>query len=377
MVVLRSLLAAGVIACGELMAGCAFLPGFGLFESPMLYYIPVAQVAERVTCEVRAFVDAHHADPAYSHHKWALAEEDIKVVLTLTSDEQGYVNFTGIDPKQLGFNSLQSLITTTTTNGVKIPTLNAKMTGKRSKVVTTTFSVSAKPILREVGSKARKQSRLGTPQLNCDDFRVENPLNSFYLKDYLNNYFETINYDRSRPEYKDESLTDAVLHKLRPLAGPPQIPSQLKIQSVQLATSFQLLADIGAGATPTLLGNGSVFIVPINGLGLGYSPDYAHKVDMTMNICDQTEPSCNPDSPTAARFRIDKGIKGSEPIPISFLREQCHFYGVLSPLLSVKPPKDYERADGAHMRCNKLGQYREVLDYRPVPPVERPVLEGN
>jgi hypothetical protein len=52
------------------LAGCGFLPGFGLLESPTLYYLPVSDVATRVACEMDEFILEHRgARPVYGPMK--------------------------------------------------------------------------------------------------------------------------------------------------------------------------------------------------------------------------------------------------------------------------------------------------------------------
>src|ERR1043165_8030737 len=127
------------------LGGCAFLPGFSLFETPTLYYLSVAEVANRVACELQDFVALHQDDPAYAKHKWALSQEDVKVVLTLATNEAGNVSFAGINAAEFGFSSLAALIASQTTNSKVVPTLAAKLSLKRAKTVALTFSVSPKP----------------------------------------------------------------------------------------------------------------------------------------------------------------------------------------------------------------------------------------
>jgi hypothetical protein len=227
------------------------------------------------------------------------------------------------------------------------------MTAKRTKTVTVTFSVSPKSFKKE-----------GIP-FNCTGLEIENPISSLYLTNYLNNYFETINFNGINPPYKDASLTDSVLHAIRPIRDPPPVPSQLKIQSVELATTILLMADVSAGATPSVLGNGAVFIVPINGLGVDYNPDYSHKIDVLINLCDQSDPSCNPKSWPANEYRLAHGIAPPQikgDADVALLVRQCTEYGLLNPLFTVKPPKDYIDAKLGHVRCGKNGQYSPVMD---------------
>jgi hypothetical protein len=314
------------------ISGCGFLPGFSLLESPTLYYIPVAEFANRVACELQEFMNEHMNDRSYANHRWVLSDDDVKVVLALQTDDQGYVNFTGINAAQIGLNNLQAFIASQS----KLSTLGAKLSAKRTKTVAVTFSVSPTTL-----------EKTGIPNANCATIYNETPLTRLYLRDWLNNYFETINESFGNPKvaYQDLSASDFLLHNvLRPLVPPPPVPKQFKIQTVELSTTLVLVADVSAGLNQNVFGNGTTFLVPINGLGVDYNPDYSHKLDITLNICDSTDlTSCNPTIPN-----------------IKVLTAQCTQYGLLNPLLpDVKPPKDYT-ADGKHYRCNRQGKYTAI-----------------
>ena len=118
-----------------LMTACSFLPGFGIFEDPALYFLPVGAVANQVACELQEFMSEHESDPRDSLHRWQLANEDASVKLALQTDSSGYVNFTGINVAQVGLQSIASFITTQ----AKVPTLAAKLSGKRTRTVTVSF----------------------------------------------------------------------------------------------------------------------------------------------------------------------------------------------------------------------------------------------
>jgi hypothetical protein len=315
-----------------LLGGCAFLPGFHLFETPLLYLLPVSEIANRVACELQDFVSAHKNDSVFNKHKWTLAQEDVKIVLTLTVDEAGNVAFAGINVAQLGFSSLAAFIASQTQNSKIVPTLGAKLSIKRTKTVVITFSVSPKPLPDD--PRIRKSKGIDRTY-HCFSLDTESPLNSLYLREWLNSFFERINADSQLPQNKDGAQSSP--------------PRQFKMQSVELSTQFIIAADIGAGLTPSVLGDGTAFIVPITGLTAGYSPDYAHKIGITLNVCDQTQPSCNP-----------KGEEKYTTLP-PLLERQCRAYGTLAPLLSVKPPKDVY-VNGTHKRCTKAGVYETVND---------------
>jgi hypothetical protein len=263
-----------------------------------------------------------------------LDEGDVDVKLALNTDTQGLVNFTGVNVAKLGLESLASFVATQS----KVSTLAAKLTAKRTRTVVVDFTVSPKPV---------------TTDNHCQKFLVtKTPLFRLYLEEWLDKYFDQINYD-----YQNKP-----------------IPNQLKIQSVDLTTQIAFAVDISGGATPNLLGNGSTFIVPINGLSLDYSPDYSHKIDMTMKLCDNSAVSegdskqviNNPCFPDPAH--PDKPI-----LPRALLDKQCQIYAYIEPLLpGVKPPKDIPVNNAYRLSCNKKGVYAKKPNQQLDQPMTHP-----
>jgi hypothetical protein len=330
-----------VLLCG----GCAFFPGFSLFEEPGLYYLPVAQVANQVACELQEFMKEHEND-VYTSQRWVLADEDVAIKLNLQTDSSGYVNFTGVNVSQIGLSAFQQFISSTTSGKISVPSLGAKASVKRTKTVQVNLSVS--PAALDIHLFPTSDPNAKKQTINClvwENSLASNPLNRLYLKDWLNNYFETVNSGTNRPQYANTDLTDTILNELRSLKPPEPVPSQFKIQSVELSTQIQLAVDISGGATPNVLGDGSVFVLPINGLSLDYNPDYMHKIDITMNLCDNRSSTCYPRN------------VGAPPLT-SLMKEQCHLYAKLAPLMSgIKQPKD-ATINGVQYTCNKDGTYQ-------------------
>ena len=123
-----------------------------------------------------------------------------------------------------------------------------------------------------------------------------------------------------------------------------------------------MAADVTAGASPFFLGNGATFIVPINGLTFDWNPDYQHKIDINLKICDNT-PTEESENPCYQQKDEDK-LTYVTPL----LKKQCEIYSYLFPLLSsVKPPRDVDllvpgsRDLGYHYACGKDGQYHKKL----------------
>lgn len=320
----------------------------------------ISDVATRIACELDEFIAEHrNPRPIYGpHEKWVLADQDITVTLTLATDNSGYVNFTGVNVAKLGLGALARLISSQSS----VPSLAAKVSIKTSKSAAIKFTVSPKDLTADKQELAKCTRWIQT----------ENILTRLYLRDWLNHYFETINNGISQYNPKNNptpDLADELLH-----AAPPTnflirpIPSDFKMVSVDLTTQFFIAADISGGATPNLLGNGSVFVLPVNGVSADYNPDYSHKVDIVMNVCNNT--------PTIDAFT---GKRNNNPCYASddqrppdkvtaLLKRQCEIYAWLRPLLTgVTPPQDVKLSNGQKERCNsKTGSYE--IEIAPPPP---------
>jgi hypothetical protein len=231
---------------------------------------------------------------------------------------------------------------------------------KTTKSAAIKFTVSPKDLRADKEELAKCQKWI----------QSENILTRLYLKDWLNNYFETINSGISRYNPKNNpnpDLADQLLHARPPNFQIPPIPNDFKMVSVDLTTQFLIAADISGGASPNLLGNGSVFIFPVNGVSADYNPDYAHKVDVVMNVCNNT-PTIDP----FTRKRNENPCYASDdqrpPTQVTaLLEQQCHIYAWLRPLLTgVTPPQDVKLPNGRKKRCNsKTGEYE--LEAAPLP----------
>ena len=313
---------------GSVTSGCAFLPGFGILEDPILYYLDVSEVANQVACELQEFMWEQQNDQNSRSRRWLLDDDDVPVKLTLSTDNQGNVNFTGIDAAKLGFEAIADLITKQSS----VPSLGAKLSAKRSRTVQIAFAVSPKPLSAQKLTKANLNDPSDFPQtVNCRSYRDRaNPATALYLKQWLKNYFYTVNYKEKAEE-----------------------PEQFKMQSINLTTAILIGVDLSAGATPRVLGNGNVFILPVHGMNLGFSPSYSHKIDMTLRVCDNSFEK-------HSKFRpcLDTPY---ETTLTAKLREQCKLYSKLVGILKdVTSPKDVMQ-NGKHLRCDKSdGEYREA-----------------
>jgi hypothetical protein len=267
------------------------------------------------------------------------------------TDETGYVNFTGIDVAQIGLTGLQNFITSATSGKVSVPSLAAKATAKRTKNVTITFSVGVKPDI------AKRNKNPNDPTLYANDPATKvvsfddgdkvrcvpwanNYAKKLYLKEWLLKYFETINAGTIKDDEGNKTTdnTSKWLAKLKcndsydpAVFSNPCVPDNLKVTSIELKSMIMLAADVSAGATPSLLGNGSVFILPINGLGVDYNPDYSHQIDVTLNICDNHFNQCTIlNNPNA----VNREVTG-------ILQTQCQFWATLGPISTgMKAPVD-------------------------------------
>jgi hypothetical protein len=319
------------LASLAVLPACGFLPGFGLLEDAALYYLPVDSVASRVACELQDFLLEYEAHADQYNHKWVLSNSPVSIKLSLTTDQSGYVNFTGVNVTQLGLGALQNFITATTQGKVTTPSLAAKLSGKRTRSVEVDFTVSPSDLDSTLYPNAGADK--SSPPVNCTKWRqTDNPVQSLYLKEWLGNYFNTINLPA--PESEIPGTADNVM-------------KDVEIQQVELTTAFQIVADLSGGATPNVLGNGSVFILPVGGLSLDYSPDITHKVDIIMKLCNRAV-----DDQTCF-------AKAGQIKPWQLISDvQCKFYSALSPIMSgVSNPGKRQRG-GQTLKCDKsLGKY--------------------
>jgi hypothetical protein len=140
---------------------------------------------------------------------------------------------------------LASLISTQS----KVPTLAAKLSAKRTRTVTVGFTVSPNAF---PSNKVETDPVTGAPiTLNCkENWRANNPAQRLYLRDWLTNYFETINtLDKDQKFPPSSVATDNVARAIRRVAYPQAIPEQFDIQSVELSTQIYIAADISGGVT--------------------------------------------------------------------------------------------------------------------------------
>ncbi len=266
----------------------------------------------------------------------------------LTTDHQGYVSFTGINVAKIGFESLASFIAAQSASS-SVPSLGAKGTAKRTRTAEIDFSVSPKPLAAQ---KTNQNPANKNETFKCKNWMDrDNPFTHLYLKDWLNEYFKRINED----------------------SADHTVPPQLKFQSVDLTSAIYLAADISGGASPYFLGNGTTFIVPINGLTLDWNPDYQHKIDLNLNVCDNTprieeKDAHSPNDPNNPCYPRDN--KEAKTPLTALMIKQCTIYSYLHPLLStVTPPKDADADDDAHWVCHSDGTYHKQKDPKAyVPP---------
>lgn len=144
------------------LGACGFLPGFSVVETPLLYHLPVSEVAEQVACELQDVMadysdykvnfatdhrssDETNTDKPGPNPRWYLASDQVSVTLTLQTDDAGYVTFTGVNPAGLGLATLEQFITSTTTGKISTPSLAAKISPHRTHSATLTFTVSPSP----------------------------------------------------------------------------------------------------------------------------------------------------------------------------------------------------------------------------------------
>ena len=341
--------------CLFALAGCTFLPGFGIAEDPSLYYLPVSEVSAQVQCELQDFLDEYryYKMSSPTKTKWGLTSGDVAVTLTLQTDHSGYVNFTGINVAKVGLTAFESFITSTGSGAAAVPTLAAKVTPTRSRTVTIVFSV---PVISSTSSKIEE---------HCPAW-ARNYANHLFLKEWLNHYFDRINAtqaDEAEIE-KEKSGSQCNLGTnsgfesyLPPIASDPCIGDGVKIASVDLKTQFKIAADVSGGSTPALFG-GAVFLLPVSGVGLDYNLDYSDSVDIKLAMCNNMDGSCSQQPPGAL-----------EPFS-SWYQQQCEAYWVINPILgTMKLPQNVCSRANETLSCSidkssprPIGRYAVKLD---------------
>src|ERR1700674_3659579 len=95
-----------------MLAGCgAVLQGFGVLEQPQFYSVRVGEIATLVRCELDDFFIENRRKHEeiienggkHQDKEWQLdLTADAKITLTLTTDDNGTVGYTGIDLQRLG-----------------------------------------------------------------------------------------------------------------------------------------------------------------------------------------------------------------------------------------------------------------------------------
>lgn len=344
-----------------LIAGCSFLPGFGLLESPSLYYIPVSEVANQVACELQDFTHyyrkkyglgiatksgIHYLRTSKPQPQWVPGTDDASVTLKLQTDDTGSVTFTGINVAGLGFTSLAEFIT----KAGSVPSLGAKVSPSRTKVVTIVFAVPVTP-----------------DEVSCSGLALS-PTRMLFLKEWLNNYFDKINVTQTHEANVEKIYQKQVCDPTgTDFFSPPCILDGVTFTSVDLNTQFKIAVDVSAGATPTLFG-GTAFLLPINGVSGDYNPDYVNSIDIKLGICKNQNNAC------------DTKPEGKREPWTQLYEDQCRFSAIANSVLTggvtVKTPPDVENGtrltcdpkQGCYVPYGSTGKSRTCAHPRPPPP---------
>jgi hypothetical protein len=189
------------------------------------------------------------------------------------------------------------------------------------------------------------------PPTHCPEWATH-PDHKLFLKNWLTNFFDKINgvTEKAEAGYQPPLCDVGDPRKsFSPNLGTPCIPNGTSFTQVDLATSFQIAADLSGGLAPSLLGDGKVFLIPVSGLTGDLNFDYSHEIDITLKLCDNTKPGGCKSANSAGSI---------DPMtPTSNL--QCQAYAALSPILSsVTPPKEVVNESNQTLTCSKaLGCY--------------------
>ncbi|MHB8268643.1 hypothetical protein [Bradyrhizobium sp.] len=347
----------------SLLAGCgALFPGFDRSEQPLLYDVEVSEVATQVACELREFFfdeylrlkreDFQRAKGAAPPLRWSIDDSPATVTLTLTTDVSGKVGYLGLNlgsVSQIFTLTNQSVVTAASSNSIKVPSLQASLSGKRTAKVVLAVSVPQRPTkktLERFEKEVRHFEALGMGRTDaetqakllvsgCSD-RVRQLDKRLFLANWMKNYFDTINAN---------PICD-----LGDKPGPDQ-PKNCTYQTAQLSTGFQIVFDINAGVAPFISGG---FIIPVSAMNVDLNPDYMHNLDVKMTLCGPTEDGCKPTQ---------------EKLGAEFTSDVCKQYFQLRLLLpDVSRPADCKDPAPA----SKTGaQTKKSIDFNFIPPANQ------
>jgi hypothetical protein len=292
-----------VAVTSSLLAGCGGLfPGFDRSEQPLLYDVEVSEVATQVACELREFFfdeylrmkqeKLQRAKGVPPPLRWSIDDSAASVTLTLTTDVSGKVGYLGVNLgaiSQIFTLTNQSVVTATASNSIKVPSLQASLTGKRTAKITLVVSVPQRPgepTLTRFENEIRRFEALGMTRTDAEtqakllvsgcSERARHLDKRLFLANWMKNYFDTINADPTC------SLGDA---------PDPKQPKNCTYQTAQLSTGFQIVFDLNGGLAPFVAGG---FIIPVSAMNLDVSPDYIHNLDVKLTLCGPTADGCDP-----------------------------------------------------------------------------------
>jgi hypothetical protein len=296
----------GAALLSSLLIGCgALFPGFDGAEQPLLYEIGVSEVATQISCELREFFFQEYirVNSLKDHHTWSIDDAPAKVTLTVTTDINGKVGYLGINLNKLGLGSLsqlttltsQSVVTSTSSTSIKVPSLQASLTGKRTVSAQVVLSIPQRPgddDLKKFKAAVRQNMVERFDKADAERMAIfavsgcpewaRHPDKKLFIASWMKHYFEKIN---APPNCADNALLTFAD------GGQTCITGNQSYQTVTLSTGFQIAFDVSGGLSPFA---GGGFIIPVSAVNFDFNPDFQHKLDIQLTVCGPLEKNCEP-----------------------------------------------------------------------------------
>ncbi len=297
------------------LAGCGadllWWPGFNPVGTAYVDTVPVRRVALEVQCEIYRFLDKEKA--AKETTLLLDPTKGATVSLILQTDLSGSVQYVGIDLGKLGFPDLATLVTTSS----KVPTLQAKATGKSTISAEVDFVVAQSETgPKDVASKKPatmliKQSDIGRQFQNASFLPDPKKPGVFTAQPATSpdpiHYFPTAHCDRQNPivhAYLEFWLDDWLSRYKSAHETYTQDDPFVCDTKVTLKSQFQIVVDASAGVNAFAI---APIILPVSGFNVDASPDYMHTLQVSFALKDN-------DSKHAAYC---SGLQGSQPAQVN------------------------------------------------------------
>jgi hypothetical protein len=217
--------------------------------------IPVAEVLKQVKCEVQTFLqeEAIKVRENQRKHKLLQIDEDLptQIDLTLKTDETGFLTFTAIDYRRLGFASLAALISAKNPPGDLTPFLNATGQARAVRSVTVSLLIPQLP-------PNRSQQMQNAPDCVRENFFRD--ANKLYIKEWLNRFMDKLDdvpVEKSdlvavtKPQKIDAHIKGATISgkvtSATERVNPTRFVEDVVLNQIQMSTEFHIVVDVTAG----------------------------------------------------------------------------------------------------------------------------------